>query len=56
VRTGSQPKPRQTFPQRSKNGARFATIVIDPPWDWGDQGDCDQLGRAKPQYATMSFE
>jgi hypothetical protein len=20
--------------------AKFATIVIDPPWDWGDEGDC----------------
>lgn len=31
-------------------GARFATLVIDPPWDWGDEGDKDQLGRAKPTY------
>lgn len=36
--------------------AKFATIVIDPPWDWGDEGDQDQLGRAKPDYATMSFD
>ncbi len=36
-------------------GARFATIVIDPPWDWGDEGDQDQLGRARPDYATMSL-
>lgn len=35
---------------------RFATIVIDPPWDWGDEGDQDQLGRARPDYATMSFD
>ena len=35
-------------------GARFATIVIDPPWDWGDEGDQDQLGRARPDYATMT--
>jgi len=35
--------------------ARFATIVIDPPWDWGDEGDVDQLGRARPDYATMSL-
>jgi N6-adenosine-specific RNA methylase IME4 len=34
---------------------RFATIVIDPPWDWGDEGDGDQLGRAKPDYSTMSI-
>lgn len=35
--------------------ARFATITIDPPWDWGDEGDQDQLGRARPTYGTMSF-
>jgi N6-adenosine-specific RNA methylase IME4 len=40
----------------AKAGAKFATIVIDPPWDWGDEGDVDQLGRARPQYATMSKE
>lgn len=37
-------------------GARFATIVIDPPWDWGDEGDVDQMGRAKPTYQTMGIE
>lgn len=41
--------------QVSQAGARFATIVIDPPWDWGDEGDKDQLGRARPDYATMSM-
>ena len=35
--------------------ARYATIVIDPPWDWGDEGDQDQLGRARPDYSTMSI-
>ena len=34
-------------------GQRFATLVLDPPWDWGDEGDQDQLGRARPTYATM---
>ncbi len=34
-------------------GHRFATLVFDPPWDWGDEGDVDQLGRARPTYATM---
>jgi len=38
-----------------KVDTRFATIVIDPPWDWGDEGDSDQLGRAKPDYSTMPF-
>jgi N6-adenosine-specific RNA methylase IME4 len=36
--------------------ARYATIVIDPPWDWGDEGDQDQLGRARPDYSTMTIE
>ena len=36
-------------------GAKFPTIVIDPPWDWGDEGDQDQLGRARPDYSTMSL-
>jgi N6-adenosine-specific RNA methylase IME4 len=34
----------------------FSTIVIDPPWDWGDEGDVDQLGRARPDYATLGIE
>ena len=36
--------------------ARFATITLDPPWDWEDEGDADQLGRARPTYSTMSIE
>ena len=39
-----------------ESGARFATIVLDPPWSWGDEGDCDQFGRARPTYATMPLE
>ena len=31
----------------------FQTIVIDPAWDWGDEGDINQFGRAKPDYHTM---
>lgn len=34
----------------------FQTIVIDPPWDWGDEGDVNQFGRAKPDYFTMPIE
>ena len=37
-------------------GAKFATILMDPPWDWGDEGDGDQMGRARPDYVTMSLE
>ena len=36
-------------------GAKFATILIDPPWDWGDEGDVNQMGRAKPDYSTMGI-
>ncbi len=36
--------------------AFFSTIVIDPPWDWGDEGDVDQLGRSRPCYSTMTIE
>lgn len=35
---------------------KYKSILIDPPWDWGDEGDINQLGRAKPTYQTMSFE
>lgn len=34
----------------------FQTIVIDPPWDWGDEGDVNQFGRAKPDYGTMPID
>ena len=36
--------------------AAHPTIVLDPPWDWGDEGDVDQLGRARPTYATMTLD
>jgi len=35
--------------------AKFATIMIDPPWDRGDEGDVNQFGRANPDYHTMPF-
>ncbi len=34
----------------------FSAIIMDPPWDWGDEGDIDQLGRARPVYDTMTIE
>jgi N6-adenosine-specific RNA methylase IME4 len=40
----------------AKSDAKFSTIVIDPPWDWGDEGDQDQLGRGRPIYQTMPFD
>jgi N6-adenosine-specific RNA methylase IME4 len=33
-----------------------STIVIDPPWDWGDEGDVDQFGRARPTYKTIPLD
>lgn len=42
-----------TLEELLAGGGKFATIMLDPPWDWGDEGDCDQLGRAKPTYETM---
>lgn len=36
--------------------SEYPTIVIDPPWDWGDEGDQDQLGRARPKYATLPLQ
>lgn len=40
-------------PAELVRNVQFATIVIDPPWDWGDEGDVDQMGRAKPTYQTI---
>lgn len=42
--------------QEAVKFARFATIVIDPPWDWGDENDVDQFGRARPTYKTMTID
>lgn len=35
---------------------KFSCIVIDPPWDASDEGDKDQMGRAQPDYATMTID
>src|SRR6266702_370322 len=42
--------------EEALGGARFATIVVDSPWDWGDEGDGEQMGRAMPVYGTMPLE
>lgn len=39
--------------------AKFSTILIDPPWDPGDEGEEDGeglYGRGRPAYATMRLE
>lgn len=43
-------------PALAEPGQRYQTLVIDPPWDWGDEGDQDQFGRARPTYHTMSID
>lgn len=47
----SEVRPLEVAPE-----TRYQAIVIDPPWDWGDEGDADQLGRARPTYQTMTFD
>ncbi len=43
-------------PEELFKEVKFTTVVIDPPWDWSDEGDVNQMGRAKPDYSTISFE
>lgn len=34
---------------------RYQTIVLDPPWDWGDEGDQDQMGRARRHLSCTPY-
>lgn len=34
----------------------FQTIVIDPAWDYAEEGDNDAFGRGRPIYCSMSIE
>lgn len=54
-RDGNRAKVNATKPIE-EIGAKFSTITIDPPWDWGDEADNDQLGRARPTYQTMTLD
>jgi N6-adenosine-specific RNA methylase IME4 len=45
----------EQVPTLDEVAGMFSTVVIDPPWDWGDEGDVNQFGRAKPRYLTMPF-
>lgn len=56
VREHNRELVQDTSPLSEWDGKPVQTIVIDPPWDWGDEGDVDQFGRARPTYATMTFE
>ncbi len=42
--------------QEALGAAKFSTICIDPPWDWGDEGDNSQFGRGNTTYGAMSHE
>lgn len=46
----------ETIPLEADPETRYSTIVLDPPWDWDDEGDHEQLGRARPTYDTMSLD
>jgi N6-adenosine-specific RNA methylase IME4 len=35
---------------------KVQAILIDPPWDWGDEGDVSQFGRGDLTYKGMSFD
>jgi N6-adenosine-specific RNA methylase IME4 len=37
-------------------GDNYPSIILDPPWDFGDEGDVDQFGRGRPTYLTMKVE
>lgn len=56
VREQNRTLVEQVAPLPVAESLRYQTIVLDPPWDWGDEGDCDQYGRARPTYATMPLE
>ncbi len=43
-------------PEELFSKVKFTTIVIDPPWDLNDEGDVNQLGRAKQDYASIPFK
>lgn len=45
-----------TDPRELLKYGRFATIVIDPPWDFDDEGDVNQFGRGKQNYAAQSLD
>lgn len=42
--------------EEALGAARFTTICIDPPWDWGDEGDNSQFGRGNTTYGAMSLD
>lgn len=57
LREANQKLVEQVKPLSSIPG-KFKTILIDPPWDWNDEGEeqGDVFGKAKPTYNTIPFE
>jgi N6-adenosine-specific RNA methylase IME4 len=45
-----------TDPRELLKHGRFATILIDPPWDFDDEGDVNHFGRGKQDYAAKSLD
>lgn len=54
-RAENQALVQSAAPLETAPDVRYQAIAIDPPWDWGDEGDADQFGRARPTYQTMSY-
>jgi len=48
--------PAETLTGLIESGARFASIVIDPPWSPDDSGIHSVFGRSEPDYATQTLE
>ena len=45
-----------TDPRELLKIGRFSTIVIDPPWDFDDEGDENHMGRGKQNYAAKPLD
>ncbi len=46
----------ETIGQAIDGGLVFSTLLLDPPWEFGDEGDVDQFGRGRPDYAQMPVD
>ncbi len=49
-------KDAENLPDVPEPTGKYRCIVIDPPWDFGDEGDVSQMGRGIPKYATMPID
>lgn len=55
-REENRKKAAKTPPPNPTKLVAAQTIVIDPPWDVRDEGDENQMGRANPDYTTMTIK